>query len=124
MSIATHPIAAAGQAVEVVDKVAAYLNTARLAAADGLTWGEFGELLVGLLRVAVTTLDAVDSLSGADKKEIVMHAAARLFDMVADQAVPATVYPLWLIVRSPVRSLVLALASGAVEQLLPLVRLA
>ncbi|MBU6222285.1 MAG: hypothetical protein KGR24_05975 [Planctomycetes bacterium] len=124
MSIATHPLAAAGQAVDVVDKIAAYLNTARLAAVDGLTWQEFGELLLGLLRVAVTTLDAVGNLSGEDKKEIVMHAVARLFDMVANQAVPTSVYPLWILVRSPVRSLVLALASGAVEQLLPLVRLA
>jgi hypothetical protein len=47
---------------------------------------------------------------------------AHLFDAVADQAVPAAVYPLWLIVRFPIRSLVLAIASGAIEQLLPLVR--
>jgi hypothetical protein len=44
--------------------------------------------------------------------------------MVADKAVPTTVYPLWIICRPAVRSLVLALASGAVEQIIPLVRLA
>jgi hypothetical protein len=123
-NIATHPLAAAGQAFDVVDKIAAFLNTARLSAADGLTWREFGELLVALLRVSVGTLDLVDNLSGEEKKEIVMHAAARLFDMVADKAVPTTVYPLWIICRPAVRSLVLALASGAVEQIIPLVRLA
>jgi hypothetical protein len=121
-SIAFHPAAAAGQAHHVVDKVAAFLNAARQAAIDGITWREFGELLVALLRVAIETLDHASNLTGAEKKEIVLHAAGRLFDLVADKAIPLTVYPLWLLVRSPVRSLVLALASGAVEQLLPLVR--
>ena len=124
MSIATHPTAAAGQAVDVVDKIAAFLNTARVAAFDGLTWREFGELLIALLRMSISTLDTVTSLTGEEKKEIVLHAVARLFDMVADKAVPATVWPLWILVRPAIRSLVIALAAGAVEQVLPLVRVA
>lgn len=124
MSVATHPLAAAGQAVEVVDKIAAYLNTARLTAVDGLTWAEFGELLVGLLRVSVSTLDAVTTLTGAEKKEIVLHGVGRLFDLVADQAVPTPMWPLWLLCRPAVRSLVMALAAGAIEQILPIVRVA
>lgn len=122
MSVTTHPMAAAGQATDVVDKIAAFLNTARLTAVDGLTWGEFGELMVALLRVSIATLDTVTNLTGAEKKEIVLHGVARLFDLVADQAVPVAVWPLWLLARPAVRSLVLALAAGAVEQLLPLVR--
>jgi hypothetical protein len=41
---------------------------------------------------------------------------------VADKAVPSYVYPLWLLVRSPIRSLLLAVAAGAIEVLLPMVR--
>jgi hypothetical protein len=45
-----------------------------------------------------------------------------LFDAVADRAVPIVALPLWVVARPAVRSLVLALASGAIEQLLWLVR--
>ena len=45
-----------------------------------------------------------------------------LFDQLADKAVPLTVWPVWILVRPAIRSLVLALAAGAVEQILPLVR--
>jgi hypothetical protein len=123
-SIAFHPTVAAGQAHEIVDKVTSFLLSARQAAMDGITWREFGELLVALLRVSMETLDHASNLTGAEKKEIVLHAAGRLFDLVADKAIPVAAYPLWLIVRSPVRSLVLAIASGAIEQLLPMVRAA
>jgi len=121
-AIAHEPMVAAGQAHDVVDKVGRFINKARQVAAGGITWSQFGELLIGLLRVAVEVLDHVGNLTGAEKKEIVLHAAGRLFDVVAGQAVPAALYPVWLLVRSPVRSLVLALASGAIEQILPLVR--
>jgi hypothetical protein len=120
--IAYEPMVAAGQAHDVVDKVSQFINKARQVAAGGITWGQFGELLIGLLRVAVEVLDHVGNLTGAEKKEIVLHAAGRLFDVVAVKAVPAALYPVWLLVRSPVRSLVLALAGGAIEQILPLVR--
>jgi len=121
-SIAFHPTVAAGQAHDVVDKISAFINTARASAIDGITWREFGELLLALLRVSVETLDHVSNLTGAEKKEIVLHAVGRLFEVVADKAVPTALYPAWLLIRSPVRSLVLAIASGAIEQLLPLVR--
>lgn len=121
-SIAFHPTVAAGQAHDVVDKITAFLLAARQAAMDGLTWGEFGELMVALLRLSIETLDHVGSLTGEEKREIVLHAVGRLFDLVADKAIPAVVYPVWLLVKSPVRSLVVALASGAIEQLLPMVR--
>jgi hypothetical protein len=52
----------------------------------------------------------------------VLEAAAALFDALAPMAVPVVAYPFWLIVRPAVRALVLAIASGAIEQLLPVVR--
>lgn len=122
--IADAPIAAASPFQSIAQKVAAYLAAAQSAAADGLTWREFGELLLGLLRISIDTLDATSTLTGAEKKELVLEAAAALFDQLADKAVPLTAWPVWILVRPAIRSLVLALAAGAVEQILPLVRLA
>lgn len=120
--IAAAPVAAAANVSGVLDKIHAFIATAKSAAADGMTWAEFGELLVALLRLVVTAIDTVTLLTGAEKKALTLEAVASLFDAVADRAVPAAVYPLWLLVRSPVRSLVIAIASGAIEQLIPLVR--
>lgn len=116
--------AAADASDGLLSRVAAFIDAATLAAVDGLTWSEFGELMLSLLRLVVSSLDLVASLTGPQKKALAVDAVARLFDAVADQAVPAAVYPLWLLVRSPVRAIVVALAAGAIEQLLPLVRAA
>jgi len=120
--IAEAPIAAAEERVGLLDKIAAFVSAARAVAADGLTWAEFGELMVGLLRLVVAVLDTVTTLTGEQKKALALEAVGDLFDAVADRAVPPIAWPVWIVARPAVRSLVLALASGAVEQLLPLVR--
>lgn len=124
MTAATGAMASAANYSDVSQKVQAFLQAAKASAVDGLTWREFGELLVALLRVSIDTLDHIRSLTGAEKKAIVLEAVASLFDLVADKAVPLAAYPVWILVRPAVRSLVLALASGAVEQILPMVRAA
>ena len=124
MSITTVPITEAVDQPGLLDKITTYIASAKVAAADGLTWSEFGELLLALLRLVVSALDSVATLSGKEKKAMTIDAVARLFDAVADYAVPVTLYPIWLVARPAVRSLVLALAGGVLEQLLPLVRLA
>jgi hypothetical protein len=124
MSITTVPITEAVDQPGLLDKITTYIASAKVAAADGLTWSEFGELLLALLRLVVSALDSVATLSGREKKAMAIDAVARLFDAVADYAVPVTLYPIWLVARPAVRSLVLALAGGVIEQLLPLVRLA
>lgn len=121
-SVATLPVSRAAQYVVFTDKVGAFLQSARVVAADGLTWGEFGELFVSLVRLSVQALDVVAGMTGEQKKAAVLAAVGSLFDAVADKAIPSTLYPLWVLARPAVRSLVLALASGAVEQILPLVR--
>ena len=120
--ITSEPIAAAAQPSGLIDKVALYIASAKVAASDGLTWGEFGELLLALVKLVVSFLDDVSTMSGAEKKGFALDAVARLFDAVADYAVPVTLYPLWFLARPAVRSLVLALAGGVLEQLLPIVR--
>ena len=119
--ISSAPITVAGNLYTVADKIAAFIATARSAAANGITVAEFGELTVALLK---TLMAAIDSLpdDGAAKKAWCVDAVGLLFDAVADKAVPTLAWPVWLIVRPTVRQLVLLATSGAIESLLPLVR--
>jgi len=119
--IAEAAIRAASRFEDLVAAARAYVLTARLAAADGITWAEFGELLTGLLRV-LTEAAEVLTVPGEEKKAFVVDAAGTLFDAVADKCVSPWFWAFWLAIRPSVRSLVLAIASGAVEQILPLVR--
>jgi hypothetical protein len=106
----------------VVARGNAFLEAAREQARDGLTWQEFGRLLVQLLYLLVSGLDAVAGMSGPEKKAIVLIAAEALFDRFADLCVPAVAWPAWVIIRPATRTLILALASGGVEALLPITR--
>lgn len=121
--IASAPVAVANNLdAGLLSKIHAFVETAKSASADGITWAEFGELMLALLRLVVTALDAVESMTGPEKKALAIEAVASLFDAVADRAIPAAIYPFWMLARPAVRSLVLAIASGAIEQILPLVR--
>lgn len=119
--IAEASIRAAARFEDVVAAARAYVLTARLAAADGITWAEFGELLTGLLRT-LTKIAELLTLPGEEKRAIVLAAAAALFDAVADKAVSPWGWAFWFVIRPSVRSLVLAIAAGSLEQILPLVR--
>ena len=120
--ITSAPVQATLDLVGVRDKIAAFIAIARLKAQGGVTIAEFAELAVALLRIV---MQAVDSLpqSGVEKKALAMDAVAMLFDAVADKCIPALAWPVWVIVRPAVRSLVLLAADGAIESLLPLVRM-
>lgn len=120
--ITTVPVEQASAFSDLARRVQAFLAAAETASASGITWAEFGELMIALLRLAIHAADTLSGLSGQEKKALVLEAVAALFDSVADKAVPLAVYPLWLITKPAIRSLVLALASGAVEILLPMVR--
>lgn len=119
--IAEASVRAALRFEDVLAAGRAYVLTARLAAADGITWAEFGELLTGLLRT-LTKVAELLTVPGEEKRELVLVAAAQLFDAVADKAISPWAWAFWLVIRSSVRSLVLAMAAGSIEQILPLVR--
>lgn len=106
----------------VVARVNAFLASVHEQAKDGLTWVEFGRILTQLLYLAVDGLEAVTTMSGAEKKDIVLTAAAALFDSFADVCVPPVAWPVWLVIRPAIRLLVLSLASGAIEAILKVVR--
>ena len=120
-SVADASIRAATRFEDVVAAARAYVLTAKLAAADGITWAEFGELLTGLLAVLTSAAEILNA-PGEEKKAIVITAAASLFDATADRCVSPWLWAFWLVIRPSVRSLVLAIAAGSIEQILPLVR--
>jgi hypothetical protein len=113
---------AAGQQSGILDQVYKFIQTAKARAADGLTWAEFGELLLALLRLVVPALEGVRLMTGAEKKAFALDAVGRLFDATADYAIPVAAYPLWVLARPAVRALVLAIAGGVLEQYLAFLR--
>lgn len=121
MPISDMPVVAAGEASGLTAKVQAYIETARVRAADGITVAELVELILSAMRIAIEAVDAL-SVSGAEKKRIVSDLAAMLFDEFADLCVPTFARPAWWLLRPAARSLCLSAAAGAVESLLPLVR--
>lgn len=116
------PLQQAASVVDLAGKVTAFINAVKEDAANGLTWAEFGELLIALLRLVTQTLDTTMSLTGPEKKELAMEAVSVFFDTFADKCVPLVAWPIWVLAKPAVRALVLALASGAIEQVLALVR--
>jgi len=116
------PVSAALKFTDLESQVRAFLATARVASIGGLTWAEFGELSLALLKLTTFTLDSISGLTGQEKKDLAIEAVAALFDQLADKAVPLAAWPIWILVKPAIRSLVLAMAAGSIEQLLPLVR--
>lgn len=102
--------------------VLAFIASARLKAAGGLTVSEFGSLVVEVIRLAVAGLDTINTLDGPAKKAWALACVGSLFDAVADACIPFAAKPVWWLVRPAVRSLVLSAAGGALEQILKLTR--
>jgi hypothetical protein len=119
MSISEVPVAAADSVSQVLEKIRAYVASCQALAADGITVSEFAEMAVGLLRVSMAAVESIP-IDGPSKKAWVLDAVAMLFDGVADKVIPTVAWPVWLLVRPAVRSLVLAAAGGAVEAILPI----
>ena len=104
--------------------VLAFIASARLKAAGGMTVAEFGSLVVEVIRLAVAGLDTISTLDGDAKKAWAIACVGNLFDAVADSCVPMLAKPIWWIVKPAVRTLVLSAAGGALEQILALTRAA
>ena len=121
--ISSKPLMIASQKINLHDKVTAYIAQARLAAADGLTIAELAELIVAAMRLAIAAVDHLE-LAGETKRQIVADLAATLFDEFADLLVPTVLRPMWWLVKPTLRTFVHSAAAGAVDALLPLVRIA
>ena len=121
--ISTAPVQATQDLSVLGDKVSAFIAIAQLKARNGLTLSEFGELVVALLRVVMSTVDSLPA-EGSEKKQWAIDAVAALFDSLADGCVPVLAWPIWILVKPAARSILLLTVSGAIESLLPLVRIA
>ena len=121
--ISTAPVQATQDLSVLGDKVSAFIAIAQLKARNGLTLSEFGELVVALLRVVMSTVDSLPA-EGSEKKQWALDAVAALFDSLADGCVPVLAWPIWILVKPAARSILLLTVSGAIESLLPLVRIA
>jgi hypothetical protein len=119
--ISSAPLQAAYDLVSLAEKVRAFVSIAKVKAVGGITLAEFGELAVALMRVAIEAADAIP-VEGAERKQFVLNAVGLLFDTLADKAIPALAWPVWIILKPAARQLLLLVASGAIESLLPLVR--
>lgn len=112
---ASQPMTTLGQ------KVRAFIAVAEVKAKSGLTFYEFGELFLALMRLSIETVDALNA-AGSQKKELVLEALDELFEALADRAVPLYAYPLWVLFRPAIKAAVMSAASGAIEIVLGLVR--
>lgn len=119
--ISSAPMLAANDLLSLAEKVRAFVAVAKVKAAGGLTLGEFGELLVALMKVAIDAADAIP-VDGAERKIFVLNSIGLLFDALADKCIPLLAWPAWIIFRPAARQLLLLVVGGAIESLLPLVR--
>lgn len=125
MPISEAPIRAAGDLLTLDEQLRAFLTVARVKAADGITLAELSELLLAAARLGIAAVDSLAVATGEQKKAIVISAVGVAFDALAGfVVVPLPFAPLWYLARPAIRSLALALAAGAIETLLPLVRVA
>jgi len=82
---------------------------------DGLTWAESGQLFIQFLQLAIEAATGLD-ISGPAKKEAVLIAIGELFDAVSPFIpLPWFLSPLRGILIPKLRTVVIAVASGAVE---------
>lgn len=119
--ISSAPMQAALDLPSLAEKVKAFVAVAKSAAAGGITFAEFGELLMSLMKLAIDAADAIP-VAGPERKVFVLNAVGLLFDQVADRCIPTLAWPFWIVLKPAARQLLLLVVSGAIESLLPLVR--
>jgi hypothetical protein len=110
-------------AEELTAAVGKFLSDARAKASGGITVAEFGQLTAQVLSIAVAGLESIPA-DGASKKAWAVRCVELLFDSCADSCVPLFAKPIWWLARPALRSLVLAAAGGAMEQILAMTRAA
>jgi hypothetical protein len=105
-----------------LDQITKFLTDVRTRAADGISISDLTQDVLGGMRLAMQLLDAVNGMTGEEKKAETLKLVAYLFDTYSDACVPLLARPIWWLAKPAVRSLVMSIASGAIETMLPLVR--
>lgn len=107
-----------------LDQIAAFLAKVRERAANGTTVSELTQSTVDAMRLVMTLLEAVNSMTGAEKKAEVLKLVLFVFDTYSDACVPLLARPFWWAAKPIVRSVIVQVASGLVESLLANMRAA
>jgi len=121
--ISSQPLLVASEKRGLHDRVTTYIAAARELAADGLTIAELVELTIGAMRLAIAAIDELE-MAGDAKRQLVTELAGSIWDEFGRLLLPSALRPAFWVIGPPLRSLVIALAAGAVDALLPLVRIA
>lgn len=109
---------------ELEIQVREFIAEAKRQARGGLTVAEFVDLAQRLLRLVVAGLEQVQA-PGTDKRAWALDAIGLLFDAVASSLLPVWLLPVWPLIRSSVRQIVVTAAGVVLDRLaLPLVRAA
>mgnify|MGYP005687250971 CR=1 FL=1 len=98
-----------------------FLSDVNKRASDGLSLQDFSAIFFDSLRLAISAVEAIP-VEGTERKKMVMDFAGTMFDKYADKIIPIYVYPFWIVVKPAARMLLMSVAAGAVESILPLVR--
>jgi len=98
-----------------------FINEVNERASDGLSLQDFSAIFFGSLRLAIAAVDSIP-VDGVERKKMVMEFAGTIFNKYADRIIPLYLYPAWLLVKPAVRLLLMSIAAGAIEAILPLVR--
>jgi len=93
-----------------------FVDEARAAAANGLSWGEAGRLVGNVVRLGVAAAAELEDAPGEAKKAIVV----RWTEALVDVALPVLPLPVWLrvvapFVRPAIKAVVMAIADGLIE---------
>ena len=99
---------------EVATQINGYIALCRTKAAGGLTLAELGELLLRTVQLAIRLAQMMPS-DGAAKRALVLEAAAKAFDSLADRVVPVYLLPAWWLIKPAVRAALLAAISGQIK---------
>jgi hypothetical protein len=97
-------------------KIQAFIAQARMLADGGLTLEELGQLLFAFTQLGVYAAEDLADATGEEKKQYVLEAVGYLYDVIAPAVpLPWFLAPFRRFLRDPVRAIVLAVVSGAVE---------
>lgn len=105
-------VAAAESAGGFQKQVEAFVAKARMLADGGLTFSEFGQLVLAFIELLVAAAEDLQDASGEDKKAAVEGAVHYLLDIVG----PAVPLPWYLsLFKRPLRAAIEELIDGAIE---------
>jgi ABC-type Co2+ transport system permease subunit len=109
-------VTTSAEAGNLQKQIEAFIAQARMMADGGLTLAEIGQIFTALITLGVYAAKDLADATGEEKKAAVLDAVGYLFDVLAPAfPLPWFLQPFRAWLRSPMRSIVLAIADGILE---------